>query len=738
MKSRIWENHKSGSVRSARRQRLLLLDPIVGETLSVELLPTQATATYQWQISETMEGPFVDLIGITENHYTLQPADWGKFIRLSITGSGIYTGSFISDVKGPISTWAPYLGIRPVASPGSTPATTSITALANTSGSALAIKVSATSIERPFLGEVAPTGIGVTNPYSSGNNLGNVKIGDYVGVYSLSPENKVEAFSQIQLSDQIKAPPGYVYTVAGKKNYQGECGDWHYVGIGEPATTAGFDSPYGVTFDSNGNMYISSSNQHVIDVVPARDGMLWGQDMKAGHIYTVVGNYGLALVGDINAPSPMINGGYSGDGGPATEAWLNCPSAVAFDQVGNMYFADQYNHLVRMVAAVDQNKWGIDMQAGYIYTIAGEPSMATNDYVPLENRYGGDGGPALGAKLAYPSGVALDAAGNLYVADAFNHLVRMISISDQTLWGQSMQANSIYTIAGNYAVGNNQGAFSGDGGPANQAKLYKPWAVTVDSSGNLYIADANNNVVRVVAASNQNLWGIDMLAGNIYTVAGDYNFKNQDNWWNLGIGNGGMAAEAMLDFPCGVVLDSSGNLYIMDQQNFSIRMVSAYDQSKWGNEMSSGHIYSVVGNMDVDEPIQDGDVATAVDLDYPSALAINDEGDLFFANYLNMVYAASMIRSANVEVTASQSTPPIGEATSITVRVLDGIGKPLANRSVTLTADNGSSIITPMTSQTGADGSVIFSVTGSQAETVNYTVYAGTIPIGSIQLVFHE
>lgn len=712
------------------------INPIVGEKASVSLLPTEAVATYQWQIADTPSGEFTDLEGFTDSQFTIPQAHWGKYIRVVVTGGSTYSGAFTSDVRGPIETYAPSMVTEPTAAPGSAAATTKITAVANTTGSAIAVKVSSNAIDRPFLNASAPTGTGVTNPYVSDSNLGNVRVGDYVGVYSLSADNKIEAFSQIQLGDQIKAAPGYIYTVAGKANYQGDCGDWHYIGRGGPAIGAGFDSPYGVTFDAEGNMYISSSNQYIIDMVPAHNGTYWGQAMEAGHIYTVVGDYFKALVGDVNAPAPSINGGYSGDGGPAREAWLNCPSAVVFDADGNLYFADQYNHLVRMVAAIDQTKWGISMQAGNIYTIAGDPALATNSYVPLENRYGGDGGPAVGAKLAYPAGIALDSAGNLYIADSKNHLIRMISATNQMKWGQDMQANFIYSIAGNYVPGSNNGGYSGDGAAASSAQLRTPWAVMVDASDNLYIADSDNNVVRVVPATNQNLWGQEMQAGYIYTVAGDNNFNNQGDWRN--IGDGMPATAAQLDFPSGMVLDSDGNLYIMDQQDFSIRMVSASDQMKWGIEMLKGHMYTVVGNIAVNDPYQEGGVASDVNIDYPSALAVNASGDIFVANYKYMVYAATMIRKDHIEVTASSTSPKTGESTSITVRLLDGIGKPLANRSVKLTADSGSSNINISSAVTDANGIAVFSVTGTQAETVNYTIYSGPIPIGAKTIVFHD
>ena len=147
------------------------------------------------------------------------------------------------------------------------------------------------------------------------------------------------------------------------------------------------------------------------------------------------------------------------------------------------------------------------MTAGDIYTVAGTGPGGG---------YGGDGGPATAAALNFPTGITVDAAGNLVIADEFNNRVRVAAEHTGTFYGQAMTAGDIYTVAGDGTNG-----YSGDGGPATAAALSRFRAVAVDGAGNLLIADTDNNRVRVVAESTGSFYGKAMTAGDIYTVAGD-------------------------------------------------------------------------------------------------------------------------------------------------------------------------------------------------------------------------
>ena len=213
--------------------------------------------------------------------------------------------------------------------------------------------------------------------------------------------------------------------------------------------------------------------------------------------------------------------GFSGDNGPAIKAQLSAPKGIAVDSAGNVYFADAGNDRIRRVSNA------------VIATVAGNGSF----------NYSGDNGPAMSAGLGNIHGLAADSAGNLYIADLQNQVIRKVS------------NGVITTVAGNGTAG-----FSGDNGPATSAQLNSAAAslsVGVDSAGNLYIADSINNRVRKVSD------------GVITTVAG-----NGEAGFS---GDNGPAMNAQLSNPLSVAVDSAGNLYIADSNNGRIRKVSNGD-----------------------------------------------------------------------------------------------------------------------------------------------------------------
>jgi trimeric autotransporter adhesin len=394
---------------------------------------------------------------------------------------------------------------------------------------------------------------------------------------------------------------GRIYTVAGN-------GVSGYSGDGGPATSAELFNPDSVAVDHWGNLVVADSINNRIRVVARKPGTFYGIAMTAGDIYTVAGNGSL---------------GFSGDGGPATSAQLDDPSAVAVDGSGNLVMADSANNRLRVVADKSGTFYGVAMTAGDIYTVAGKGTAG----------YSGDGGPATSAKLDLPLGVNVDGAGNLLVADTFNNRVRVVAGSTGTFYGKAMTAGDIYTVAGNGSPGCSPGmnpppfvCFGGDGGPATSAKLGAPSGVAVDALGNLLVADYHNARVRVVAEKTGTFYGVAMTPGDIYTVAGNGSYQYS--------GDGGPATSAELDSPGGVAVDGTGNVVVADKFNNRVRVLARKTGTFYGVAMTAGDIYTVAGDGNPG-PLGNGGPATSAGLHGPSDVAVDGAGNLIVADSFN-------------------------------------------------------------------------------------------------------
>ena len=383
------------------------------------------------------------------------------------------------------------------------------------------------------------------------------------------------------------SPDGIISTVAGS-------GTVGFSGDEGPATTASVSAPSGVAVDAAGNLYVADANNHRIRKVSLE-----------GIITTVAGN-GIQ--------------GFSGDGGPATSASLSWPRSMAPDEIGNLYIADVINNRIRKVspdgiistvagsgtgfagdggpairaalnqpngvAVVGGTLYIADRDNGRIRQVSPDGIINTIAGIGLTN-FSGDGGPAPLASLSQPLGLAVDAAGTLFIADQFNHRVRKVGAT-----------GTITTAAGTGTP-----AFSGDGGPATRASLYEPDGVAVDASGNLYVADRRNYRIRK----------LDFL-GNISTVAGGRGGFS---------GDGGPAIGAALSGTYDVASDTLGNLYIADSGNNRVRKVDL-----------AGIITSVAGN-GVQGFSGDGGRATDASLNLPRGVALDEAGNLYIAEWAN-------------------------------------------------------------------------------------------------------
>jgi hypothetical protein len=223
--------------------------------------------------------------------------------------------------------------------------------------------------------------------------------------------------------------------------------------------------------------------------------------------------------------------------------------------------------------------------------------------------------------------VAFDQAGNLLIADTQNNQIRAVAARTGTFYGQAMTAGDIYGVAG---TGTRR--FSGDGGPATGADLAIPTAVALDRSGNLVIADAGNDRIRVVAEKAGTFYGQAMTAGDIYTVAGDGVF-------GFG-GDGGPATSAEFQEPLGVAVDGAGNIVVADTQtslipsdtgNNRVRVVAVTTGTFYGVPMTAGDIYTVAGTGSPGFS-GDGHAAMGAELDEPVGVGLDRSGNLLVAD----------------------------------------------------------------------------------------------------------
>jgi hypothetical protein len=284
-----------------------------------------------------------------------------------------------------------------------------------------------------------------------------------------------------------------------------------------------------VAFDPHGNLLIADSNNQRVRVVAVRSGLFYGRHMIAGDVYTIAGT-GVA--------------GFSGDGGPATKAELFTPSAVWADARGDLYVDVFDSNRVRVVAGRSGMLFGRPVQAGDVYTVAGDGNDLPS----------GNGGPATSAGMS-PQGVTTDPAGNLILTS--DQQVRIVAVRTGAFYGQAMTAGDIYPLAGTGQFG-----LAGIGGPALQATIGNPAGITTDRSGNVVFA--GGGVVWVVAASTGTFYGQAMTEGDIYIVAG---------LGSADLGDGGPATAAGL-IPTSVAARPGGGLLVNDAFNVRVRAIS--------------------------------------------------------------------------------------------------------------------------------------------------------------------
>jgi len=323
-------------------------------------------------------------------------------------------------------------------------------------------------------------------------------------------------------------------------------GERGFAGDGGPAARALLNGPFDIGFDAGGNLYFSDTFNHRIRRVDARTGI----------IATCAGS-GAA--------------GYSGDGGPATQAAFNEPYGIAVDRAGNIYVADRHNHCVRR----------IDGASGMVTTVAGDGSAG----------FAGDGGAAARAGLVEPNGLAFDPAQQrLLIADVADNRVRVVDLAQGT----------IATFAGT-----GEAAHTGDGGLASAAGVFGARAVKVASGGTVYILERQGSSLRAV----------DPRTGVITTVAGT-------GARGYG-GDGGPALAAVFDAPKELAIEPGGDLLIVDTENHAIRRF----------DIKSGTVETIAGGHKGSGG--DGGPARAAGLSRPHGIAVGPDGALYIGDTEN-------------------------------------------------------------------------------------------------------
>ncbi len=325
--------------------------------------------------------------------------------------------------------------------------------------------------------------------------------------------------------------------------------------------------------------------------------------------------------------------GFGGDGGPATEARLDAPGALARDPAGDLFIADAGNCRVREVAARAGASYGRSLRAGSIVTVVGgpctgpraapEPSALTLDpagdlfvafgsagrvaELPARsgnelgtevkagrlawvagsggNGFGGDGGPASRALLDHPSGLAVDPAGDLLISDSADCRLRLVAATDGTRFGVPVLRGHIYTVAGNGICGS-----AGDGGAAVDAQLWDPDAIAVDPAGDVIVADQGNRSIRELAAVAGTFYGVGIEANHLGTIVGQGTYSPY-----VADGLPALGQVSEMNSPSGLALGPGGNLYIADGAMHAIRLVPAETTTLLGRHVQAGDMYTVAG-----------------------------------------------------------------------------------------------------------------------------------------------
>ncbi len=341
-------------------------------------------------------------------------------------------------------------------------------------------------------------------------------------------------------------------------------------------------SPAGLALDTAGDLFVADTGHCRVLVVPAKAGLRYGIRFRPGRVATVAG-------GSCTSPGAIGH-----------------PSGVVVDAQGDLFVAEATAQRVQELRPASRSA---------PVTVAGTGRAGFN----------GDGLAANASELDQPTSVAVDAAGDLYIADTANCRVRVLPAATTTLFGQSMAPGRLYTVAGTGVCGT-----KGLGGRAAVAELWNPAAVTTDSSGDLLVADSGDQSVLLAAAHAGSYFGTSIGAGDIAVVVGGTG--SYGPYLADGLSATGPAAE--LNDPRGLAIGPSGALFVTNGFMHAVRVVPASDETLFGRAMTAGDLYTAAGAVPVTSPAGAGDGTRWVltHLGIAAGVAVSASGTVYVAD----------------------------------------------------------------------------------------------------------
>jgi hypothetical protein len=339
-------------------------------------------------------------------------------------------------------------------------------------------------------------------------------------------------------------------------------------------------APSGIALDAAGDVFIADTNHCRVVLVPSQSGTLYGHRVAAGRAASVAG------------------GSCEGKDG------LGYPSGVAVDRRGDVFIAEATAQRVQMIRP----------GGGAPVTVVGTGTAG----------YNGEGQMGPASELNQPSGIAVDGAGNLYIADTANCRVRVLPVANGTFFGQTMLAQHLYTVAGTGVCGSAQ-----RGGTAAAAQLWNPVDVTTDQLGNLFIADSGDQSILEVPLQSGTDYGTAIAAGGIGTVVGQ---GGNGPYLQDGLPANGQTAE--LDDPEGIAVDPKGTLFVADGSQHCIRAVPATTSTVFGRTMRGGDLYTLAGALPVANASGPGNGTRWIlaHIGVPAGLAVAASGSVLFSD----------------------------------------------------------------------------------------------------------